>query len=579
MADIKTRKVVKGTIKAIDKSAVAAERMRSHTIRVKGQVEGDSKTGSPSPSPAAYASDQVQRAAKATAVGTGFAGKKVGKKAVKNVGQTWRQAGNAWREAGNTIRQSKPAQSSSTRTQPAQGQKIKTRASLSGNTAPGAEIPGALQPASGKNAQAIKTTKRTAKAKRQTVKTAQQTGKAAIKTADQTAKATAKAAQTAVRASQRAAQAAATAAKTAAKATAATIKAAVATANALITALAAGGWVVVVIVLLVGVIGMILSSCFGIFFGGDSDAPLTLQSVIEQINTEYQSRIDFIKTDNPHDVLESEGTRATWSDVLSVYAIKTATDPENPQEVATMDDSKKELLEDIFWQMNTITYRTEDRTEVIEIEEDDGAGGTIILQQEEERTYLYITVNHKTALEMAETYSFSPDQLQQLEELLAEANQSLWNELLYGIQGNGNDDIVAVALSQVGQHGGQPYWSWMGFGSRVDWCACFVSWCANDCGYIDRGQCPRFSYCDDGVAWFQAHGQWKNSTYTPNPGDIIFFDSNGNGHSSHVGIVEKFENGVIYTIEGNCNDAVVQWHYGYGSRIIMGYGVLYQPEP
>ena len=79
-----------------------------------------------------------------------------------------------------------------------------------------------------------------------------------------------------------------------------------------------------------------------------------------------------------------------------------------------------------------------------------------------------------------------------LAELLADENNSLWSQVLYGIMGT-DDQIVTVALSQIGNMGGEPYWSWYGFNSRVEWCACFVSWCANECGYIDAGVIRIFS--------------------------------------------------------------------------------------
>ena len=100
--------------------------------------------------------------------------------------------------------------------------------------------------------------------------------------------------------------------------------------------------------------------------------------------------------------------------------------------------------------------------------------------------------------------------------------------VLYGI-GTGSGEIVAVALSQVGNVGGQPYWSWYGFSSRVNWCAIFVSWCANECGYIDAGVVPKFAGCVQGSRWFKERGLWQDKSYTPNPGDVIFFDWNDPG--------------------------------------------------
>lgn len=137
----------------------------------------------------------------------------------------------------------------------------------------------------------------------------------------------------------------------------------------------------------------------------------------------------------------------------------------------------------------------------------------------------------------------------------------------------GSTDIVEVARSQLGQQGGQPYWSYMGFSSRVAWCASFVSWCANQCGYIDAGIIPKHAACASGVSWFQQHGQWQNRNYVPSPGDIIYFDWTGSGISHHVGIVEKVEGNIVYTIEGNSSDAVHERHYTIGEADILGYGI------
>ncbi len=139
--------------------------------------------------------------------------------------------------------------------------------------------------------------------------------------------------------------------------------------------------------------------------------------------------------------------------------------------------------------------------------------------------------------------------------------------------GGGNSSIVNVAASQIGNVGGEPYWSWYGFSSRVEWCACFVSWCADQCGYIDAGIIPKFSYVPDGVAYFQSKGQWQDGSYTPKAGDVIFFTWDGSGGSDHVGIVESVTDGTVNTIEGNTTDSCARRSYALGSYVILGYGV------
>ncbi len=131
--------------------------------------------------------------------------------------------------------------------------------------------------------------------------------------------------------------------------------------------------------------------------------------------------------------------------------------------------------------------------------------------------------------------------------------------------------IVEVAASQIGNVGGEPYWSWYGFTERVEWCACFVSWCANKCGYLDTF-IPKFAGCSTGVQWFKARNQWADRTTTPDPGMIVFFDWDRDGVPDHTGIVEKIENGYVYTIEGNTSDSCRRQQYTVGNPNIFGYG-------
>ena len=137
----------------------------------------------------------------------------------------------------------------------------------------------------------------------------------------------------------------------------------------------------------------------------------------------------------------------------------------------------------------------------------------------------------------------------------------------------GNQAIVEVALTQLGNEGGQPYWSWYGFEGRVEWCACFVSWCANECGYIDSGVIPKFAGCVNGVQWFKDRWRWQDNSFEPSAGQIIFFDWECDGEVDHVGIVEKCENGIVYTVEGNSGDTCRQKQYPVGYYEILGYGV------
>lgn len=139
--------------------------------------------------------------------------------------------------------------------------------------------------------------------------------------------------------------------------------------------------------------------------------------------------------------------------------------------------------------------------------------------------------------------------------------------------GIGNTAITQIAAKQIGNEGGRKFWSWYGYKSHVAWCACFVSWCADQCGYLKAGVMPKYSNVHVGSKWFKDHNQWQKRSYTPASGDIIFFDWDGNGSCDHVGIVEAVDKGYVCTIEGNSSNAVRRRKYKVGQSNIYGYGV------
>lgn len=595
MPEIKTREKVKD-IKVLDKAAVVGERMKQAFVRSKDQAENLLDDGQVSPSE--YAEDKIRYAAEDVAdqVGhdiSGQAKKAINKgkdairehceekriqKAEERVRQYEEQLRNNPQEAARRATQKK-AEVKRTASRHQRNQTIKTAKQTEKTIKQTARSTGKAT---------VKTAKGTVKSTEKAVKTADKTAKMTIKTAQATAKAaqkaaaaTAKAAQKAAMIARQAAIAAYKAAVAAAKAIAAAIKAIAAAIKALVAAIAAGGWVAVVIVVVICLIALIVGSCFGIFFSSeDTGSDKTMKQVVQEINDDYQNQLEAIKSSVSYDELEMSGSRAVWPEVLSVYAVKTTTDPDNPQEVATITPEKEQLLKDLFWEMNTIDHRAETKSETVIIESDDGNGNILEERVTEKRTTLYIIVSHKTADEMALQYSFNDDQNEQLT-LLLEQDSSMWAAVLYGIYGS-DDQIVAVALAQVGNIGGQPYWSWYGFNSRVEWCACFVSWCANECGYIDTGVCPKYAGCVNGVQWFKDHGQWLDGSAEPAPGMIIFYDwdsTNGSsgsqdGLSDHTGIVWKVEDGYVYTIEGNLSDSCKTSKRLVGEYQMLGYGVL-----
>lgn len=577
MADIKTRDAVKGTIKQIDKAAVAADRMRVAFVQTKEKAEHS--THAQENSAEEYASDRIEGGIDRATHEAAHQFDKQGRKGVEVTKQNISKAKDGIRQFKEK-RAEESLKKQSVQHSGANPSRVHTPENKSLKSVEQTQKT-VKQSARSSGKKTIKTVgKGSAKTAQKTVKTAEQTAKTTIKTtkqaakaAERTAKASAKAAQKAAQAAKVTAKAVVTGIKAAVKATVAAVKAIIAATKALIAAIAAGGWVALVVIIVICLIGLLLGSVFGIFFSGeDSGTGITMQAVVQEINTEYDAKLQTEKDAVSYDVLEMSGSRAVWKDVLAVYAVKINTDPDNPQEVATMDDNKKELLKDIFWEMNQITSRTESKTETQITESDDGHGNIVQTETIVTQTYLYITVSHKTVDEMAVQYGFNQEQKDYLAELLKDENNSMWSAVLYGISYS-DGKIVTVALSQVGNVGGEPYWSWYGFGSRVEWCACFVSWCANECGYIDTGVIPKFAGCVNGVQWFKDRGQWQDGSAEPVPGMIIFFDWEGDGETDHVGIVERCENGIVYTVEGNSGDACRQRSYPVGSSSIYGYGI------
>lgn len=140
--------------------------------------------------------------------------------------------------------------------------------------------------------------------------------------------------------------------------------------------------------------------------------------------------------------------------------------------------------------------------------------------------------------------------------------------------------IVEVAYKEIGNVGGEKYWSWYGFNGYAPWCCCFVSWCADQCGYIKSGIIPKFASVTVGESWFMSNGQWIWSNEEPSTGMIIFFDFTNSemedvqdGIPDHVGIVRYVLDGYVYCIEGNYHDTCSDTKYPLTHRNIFGYGV------
>lgn len=234
---------------------------------------------------------------------------------------------------------------------------------------------------------------------------------------------------------------------------------------------------ILLILVLAGLIAGIVASAFGIFFAGDQsgESTRTLQEVVLEINGEYTGLIEQIKTDTPHDELVMEGYQASWPEVLSVYAVYVTTNSEGATDVVHLTDDNVEVLRYIFWSMNSVTYTTEvieETTLVPDLDEDgnqktDADGNLLYVEETTSKTVLHITISHLSAADEAAILGFNDEQLAELNELLDVKYASLWAQVLRGV-GLGSNELVNLALSQLGNEGGEKFWRWAGLDSRCE---------------------------------------------------------------------------------------------------------------
>ena len=602
MADIKTRDAVKGTIKTLDKAAIAGRRMKSACAKTKDKAEQGYYAEENSPTE--YAADKVshasgrikdegihqfnkqgQKNAEATRENIGKAKDKIAdfkakraKKAAEQKTMRNKAGQNAMRTMGQDGLQeiqgtaSRPAisaASAKTETpQTAANSLIKTRQQgkrTIKTTARNAE-------------KTVKTTaKGTVKATEKGVKTAKATSKTAIKTTEQTAKAAQKTAKASAKAAQKAAQTAKATAKATAEATKATVKATIAAVKAiiagtkaLISALIAGGWIAVVIILIVVLLGCAVS-----LFGGGSDStsytPVSAEveaytPLIQKYAKQYgiPEYVELIKA-----VMMQESGGKGSDPMQAAEGSFNKKYPHEPNGIKDPEYSIECGVQEL--KAALVSAEVENPIDMERIK--------LALQGYNfGNGYISWAKTNYGGYSYANAVEFSAMQAQRLGWEKYGDTQYPAHVLRYYPYGRaftsgGNQAIVEVALTQLGNEGGQPYWSWYGFGGRVEWCACFASWCADQCGYLESGIIPKFSLCSDGVNWFKGKGQWQDKNYEPQAGDLIFFDWGNDGSIDHVGIVEKCENGTVYTVEGNSGDACKQQSYPVGSGSIYGYGL------
>ena len=588
MANIKTRDAVKGTIKTIDKAAIASERMKSAYVGIKEKAEqgyyaDENSATEYAADRVSYVSERVteegvhqfnkqgQKSVQTTQENIGKAKDKIAdfkqKRAAKAAEQ--RMERNMSEQHGLQIRHGTASRSAAPDIpQSGKSQLIKTRQQRRKT----------IKTTARNTEKAVKSTaKGSVKTAERGVKTAQATSKATIKTAEQTAKATKEAAKVSAKAAQKAAQAAkvtakatAEATKTAVRATIAAVKAIIAGTKALISALIAGGWVSVVIILIVVLLGCAVSLFGG---GGGSNAYTPVSAEVEAYEPLIQKYakqygipeyVELIKA-----VMMQESGGRGLDPMQAAEGSFNTRYPHEPNGIQDPEYSIQCGVQEL--KAALISAEVENPIDMERIK--------LALQGYNfGNGYISWAKTNYGGYSYANAVEFSTMQAQRLGWEKYGDTQYPAHVLRYYPYGRaftsgGNQAIVEVALTQLGNEGGQHYWSWYGFDGRVEWCACFVSWCADQCGYLECGIVPKFAGCVDGANWFKGNGQWQDRNYEPTAGNIIFFDWDSDGIIDHVGIVKRCENGIVYTVEGNSGDACRQNQYGVGSSSIYGYGI------
>lgn len=284
----------------------------------------------------------------------------------------------------------------------------------------------------------IKQLKKKIKDKRKVKSTVKNT-KTAIKTSKEVAKKTEKTAKETIKASKRTMQIAketakrtAQGVKVAIKTTISAIKAIIAGTKALVAAIVAGGWVAVIVIIVICLVALMCSSIFGIFFSSQKTSAnsITMNTVVAECNQEFSDKLQSIQDSNPHDDYVLEGSMASWKDVLTVYTIKQSNGV-NQQDVMTIDDNKKNVIKQIFWDMNSLTSEVKD-----EMVTEQGTNVDEMPKQVQKKV-LHIKINTKTLEQMKNDYHFSPAQNKQLAELTDNRYASLWNGVIYGATDSG----------------------------------------------------------------------------------------------------------------------------------------------
>ena len=376
MADIKVKDIAKKGVKTINKAVVQTERFKDNIVRTKEKAE---ETVSNDINSNEYASNKIK-----------FATDRVFDESVNQFNK--------------------------------QGQKsfMKTKENYQKSKAKIKQLKKKI-----KDKRKVKSTDKNTKT---TIKTSKEVAKKAEKTAKETIKASKRATQIAKETAKRTAQGV----KVAIKTTISAIKTIIAGTKALVAAIVAGGWVAVIVIIVICLVALMCSSIFGIFFSSQKTSAnsITMNTVVAECNQEFSDKLQSIQDSNPHDDYVLEGSMASWKDVLTVYTIKQSNGV-NQQDVMTIDDNKKNVIKQIFWDMNSLTSEVRD-----EMVTEQGTNADEMPKQVQKKV-LHIKINTKTLEQMKNDYHFSSAQNKQLVELTDNKYASLWNGVIYGAADSG----------------------------------------------------------------------------------------------------------------------------------------------
>lgn len=377
MADIKVKEVRKKTIKTLDKGVIATERLKDTIVHTKEKAESTQSNDS---NIIEDGSNKITFVANRTVDETVYHFNKYGKKAVVDT----------------------------------KDNVIKTKVKI-------------------KNIKDKLLAQKNKKVATKGTKTAIKTGKSVAKKTEKVAKESVKASQRALKLARETAKQTARATKAVVKATISAIKGIIAATKALISLLLAGGWVAMVVIVIICLIGLLVGSIFGIFFSSEKTSPnaITMKDVIAECNQEFSDKLQTIQDQNPHDDYVLDGNMATWKDVLIIYTVKQANGFDGG-EVITMDDNKKALVKQIFWEMNSLS--SEVKTEKVT----EQGVNTDEMPKEVEKRVLHIKITSKNAEQMKNDYHFNSAQIRQYNELSSSEYNSLWGGVIYGLNNIGD---------------------------------------------------------------------------------------------------------------------------------------------